>query len=400
MEWEHAAVAGAMAVALAAVPACGPDDDFGSGENPGDDDTGDDDDTVIETDSGGPGQYTTIDTDVHNAAHIVHYALFWHHGDPGTTIGQLRWATNGGAKWTRDEISAGGYRGGQTTVVVDGDDDLHASFFLDGEPAYATRENTSWTADVVDPGSEVRDAPGVSSIDVDSQGLPHVSYFDGEDLLHASVVDGKGWVPERVVTVGGGYGDHDLALDGQDRLHILFHEADEGRLRHAHGTRGNWSVETVDDSGDVGRHASAVIDDDDVLHVAYRDTDAGAIRHAWGSAGDWFTEVVDDEGDPGSWCTGIDMGPDGAVHLSYYAADDGDLRHAVKRAGDWEITTIDSAGDVGRHSSIAVDLHGEIHIAYLAWKADDGESALKYASNLTGFWEIELIEDLADVEPD
>ncbi len=401
MGWVRAFLASALVVALVAVQACRPEDGFGRGQHPGDDDTGDDDDddvTDIETDSGGPGQYTAIDTDVHNAAHIVHYALFWHHDDPGTTVGELRWASNGGAAWSRDEISVGGHRGAQTGVFVDGESDVHVSFFQDGEPAYARRDNTTWASAVVDPGTEVRDAPGNSSVGVDSQGGVHVGYFDGEDLYHATVVDGQGWFQERVATVGGGFGDHDLVVDSDDRLHVLFHAADDGELRHAHGTRGDWSVETVDDSGAAGRHASAALAEDGVIHVAYRDSGAGAVRHAWGVEGSWSSEIVDDEGDPGRWCTGIDIGPDGAVHLSYYAGDDGDLRHAVKSGGDWEVTIIDAAGDVGRHSSIAVDLHGEIHIAYLAWKPDDGETALKYASNLTGFWEIELIEDLADVK--
>jgi hypothetical protein len=187
-------------------------------------------------------------------------------------------------------------------------------------------------------------------------------------------------------------------VDSAGTVHIVYYDAGDAVLRHATRDGDGWTVEVVDDDGDVGRHASLALDSDDQLHVAYRDASGDAIRYAHGTTGDWSTARVDDDGRPGGWCTGIDVGPDGAVHLSYYADDEGDLRHATNAGGSWEVTPIDIAGDVGRYSSIAVDLHGEIHIAYLAWKADEGEGALKYASNLTGFWEIELVEDVGDLD--
>ena len=399
MDRSKAAIALFALLAFAGWPACRPDDGFGNGVEGDDDDTptDDDDDTAIETDSGGPGLFTAIDTDIHNAAHIVHYALFWHHDDPATTVGQLRYATNGGAQWTTDEIEIGGVGGAQTAVVLDGEDHLHVSFFRDGAPAYAYRDNLSWDTETVDPGTTVRDAAGVSSLDVDSAGGVHLGFFDGEDLMYARPGE-EGWTTESADVVGSGYGDHDLAVDSAGTVHVVFYDAGDQVLRHAARDGGAWSVETIDGDGDVGRHVSLVIDPDDRLHVVYRDATLDAVRYAHGTSGDWVTEVVDDQGRPGGWCTGIDVGPDGAIHLSYYADETEDLRHATNGGGSWEITPIDIAGDVGRHSSIAVDLHGEIHIAYLAWKADEGESALKYASNLTGFWEIQLVEDVGDLD--
>ncbi len=401
MDRDLAVVAAATALILAALPGCQRDDWFGSGFDPPDDDTGDDDDddSTFETDSGGPGQFTAIDTDVHNAAHIAHYALFWHHDDPASTRGQLRHATNGGNQWSRSDISGGGYRGAQTALVVDAEDNLHVSYFHDGGPSYAYRENVQWDTASLDPGAEVKDAPGVTSVDVDGSGQVHASYFDGEDLIYAASSQ-EGWVTETVAEIGEGYGDHALAVDSSGTVHIVFHDAGAGALRHAHGGAGNWTLETVDEDGEVGRHASLAIAAADVLHIAYRDVDGDTLRHAWGGASGWSTEVVDSTGEPGAWGTGIDVGPDGTVHISYYASDDGDLRHALLAESEWEITVIDSAGDVGRHSSVAVDLAGEIHIAYLAWKAEDETGALKYASNLTGFWEIELVEDAGDVDLD
>ncbi len=398
MEGGKATVVLIALLAFAGWPACRPADDFGSNHQGDDDDTSDDDDsTEIEVDSGGPGRFTAIDTDVHNAAHIVHYTLFWHHDDPATTVGQLRYATNGGAQWATGEVDTDGDRGAQTVVVLDGEDDLHVSFFRDGAPAYAFRDNLSWSTETVDPATKLRDVAGVTSLDVGPADEIHLSYFDGEDLLYARPGE-EGWTIEVVDALGSGYGDHALAVDSAGTVHIVYYDAGDAVLRHAARDGDGWTVEVVDDDGDVGRHASLALDSDDQLHVAYRDATGDAIRYAHGTTGDWSTALVDDDGRPGGWCTGIDVGSDGAVHLSYYADDEGDLRHATNASGSWEVTPIDIAGDVGRYSSIAVDLHGEIHIAYQAWKADEGEGALKYASNLTGFWEIELVEDVGDLD--
>ena len=398
MEGGKATVVLIALLAFAGWPACRPDDGFGSNHAGDDDDTSDDDDaTEIEVDSGGPGRFTAIDTDVHNAAHIVHYALFWHHEDPAATVGQLRYATNGGAQWTKGEVETGGDRGAQTAVVLDGEDDLHVSFFRDGAPAYAFRDNLSWDTETVDPATKLRDVAGVTSLDVGPADEIHLSYFDGEDLLYARP-DEEGWTTEIADTVGSGYGDHDLVVDSAGTVHVLYYDSEDAVLRHAARDGDGWTVEVVDDDGDVGRHASVAVDAADELHVAYRDATRDAVRYARGVTGSWSTEVVDEEGRPGGWCTGIDVGPDGSIHLSYYADDPDDLRHATNADGSWEVTPIDIAGDVGRYSSIAVDLHGEIHIAYLAWKSEEGEGALKYASNLTGFWEIELVEDVGDLD--
>ncbi len=56
----------------------------------------------------------------------------------------------------------------------------------------------------------------------------------------------------------------------------------------------------------------------------------------------------------------------------------------------WNIETVDSAGDVGRFSSMEVDASGRSHICYF----DVTSLQLKYATNATGPWTFEKIDDL------
>ena len=401
---QRTCVASVVALALALGPlwlaACPADDDFGSGIG-GDDDTGDDDtgdDDTLEPDRGGPGQFTSIATDPANAVHIVHYALFWPQADPADTSGKLRYTTNGGGGWKPEDVANGAVLGAQTTLRLADEDHLHVSFFKDGSPAFALKEYVDWEVVKVDTTTVIDNASGYTALGLDGDGGVHLSYYDGDELVRAAPAVDGGWARETIATIENGNGDHDLAVDSTGTIHLLYYDADDGGLRHAYGTAGDWHIGAVDMDGDVGRHVSVVVDGDDRLHAVYRDVTENALRYATGVAGAWSVDIIDDVGEPGGWCTGLDLDDTGTVHVSYYVASSGDLRHASGGLGEWTMEVVDSAGDVGRYSSLAVDGAGAVHIAYQAWKTDEGISALKYATDRSGFWELELVEDPDDLD--
>lgn len=69
----------------------------------------------------------------------------------------------------------------------------------------------------------------------------------------------------------------------------------------------------------------------------------------------------------------------------------------------WTLTTVDSYGDVGKDNALALDVSGNVHIGYYDGTyvatnqlVDD----LKYATNVSGDWAIEVIDSHADSRGD
>ena len=85
----------------------------------------------------------------------------------------------------------------------------------------------------------------------------------------------------------------------------------------------------------------------------------------------------------------ISYGMNGGFHFNNVDA----LKYATNLSGSWEITTIDSNGYVGGYTSIAIDSSGKVHISYYDYTNLD----LKYATNASGNWVITIVDSDGDV---
>jgi hypothetical protein len=90
----------------------------------------------------------------------------------------------------------------------------------------------------------------------------------------------------------------------------------------------------------------------------------------------FLTSTVDAAGAVGEY-TSIALDSNNKVHISYYDATQSALKYATNVSGIWATSTVDDTGDVGRHASIAVDSNGKVHIGYF----DVTNNTLKYATN-------------------
>ncbi len=106
---------------------------------------------------------------------------------------------------------------------------------------------------------------------------------------------------------------------------------------------------------------------------------------------DWQIMTVDMQG--GSE-TSLALDAHGNVHIAY-SYDDGsegifepDLKYANNTNGNWVNQTVDSAGSVGWGCSMALDAQGYAHISYWTYTTRD----LKYATNKDGFWNITTVD--------
>jgi catechol 2,3-dioxygenase-like lactoylglutathione lyase family enzyme len=218
-----------------------------------------------------------------------------------------------------------------------------------------------------------------SSLALDDDGYPHISYFDAaNDALKYAYKDAGGWHIETVEIVGwAGYeygAQTSLALDHQGRPHISYLYAPTVDLRHAYRDSSGWHIETVDRFG--GAWSTIKIDAGDRLQIVHVDPFYSIVRYAFHDASGWHTENT---GRPGPWGVSFDLDALGQASFSFghgpYWCPAGqfiwqccDLNLATRNTtGGWRTETIASSGREcygGGDASLTVDAQGYPHIAY------------------------------------
>jgi subtilisin-like proprotein convertase family protein len=277
-------------------------------------------------------------------------------------------------------------------------------YYVDGNHGvlrYAYYDGQAWHVENVDgnsPGSVNDDVGRYTSIKIDAQGNPHISYYDvtNGDLMYAVWRSGT-W---QITTVDGTTGSTDnvgqftsLALyNGLPR--IAYYDVANGDLKYASYDGSRWTKVTVDSAGDVGRFASLALDPNTGYpRIAYYDFTNRDLKYAAYDGSTWNTSVVASDGDVGQYCS-LALDPvTGRPRISYYDGTNKDLVYAAWDGSSWVFSTVDSDGDVGRYCSLAL-YNGLPRIAYY-----DGESSrrdLKYAegdSAVNPDWTLSVIDD-------
>ena len=200
-----------------------------------------------------------------------------------------------------------------------------------------------------------------------------------------------------------------VALDPDNGTsYISYYDATYDNLRMAKyvGSGGNcgpnndWSCETVDYAGDVGKYSSIAVDPtDNYPMIAYYDATNGALKLAIGYVFGWYIKTIDDPllGSAGSYAS-LKLDSTGKPCIAYYFSNfmGADSLWYVKYVGggagncggnDYQCDPIDSGDQVGKYASLALDGSDRPRIAYY----DGGNDALRYAYEYGGSWTIREI---------
>ena len=247
-----------------------------------------------------------------------------------------------------------------------------------------------WNVETVDSAADVGQH---SSMALDSNDNPHISYYDADsgDLKYAHW-DGANWSSETVDSTGDDVGQYSsIALDNDNNPHISYYDADSGDLKYAYWTGAVWTRTTVDTTGDVGQYSSIALDSKDNPHISYYNAGNTILKYACDKDGNGdFSDtgeiiLADYEGNVGEY-TSIAVDSDDNPHISYYDSGNTALKYACDKDGDGdfsnagEIITVNNAGDVGTYTSIAIDSSNSPHFTYY----DKNYKALKYACDKNG----------------
>jgi hypothetical protein len=235
------------------------------------------------------------------------------------------------------------------------------------------------------------------SVAADSTGRTSFSSYttDYGDLVVGSIRSDSTMNCEYVDGLGSDVGLYtSLAVDQLDRPRVAYFDRSNGRLKYAEKTAEGWEVVTVPRTGSgdnvVGRSCSLALDSDGLPHIAFLDETAGTLNVARkASDGRWAVEVVDgaDNGDwPGT--LGGEVGrmistvldTKNREWIAYRDIHSGSIKVAGRQPDEWSIIEVESDTDLGSWVSAALDLDGNMALAY----HDRDEGVLKYAWNQGG----------------
>jgi len=214
-----------------------------------------------------------------------------------------------------------------------------------------------------------------------------------------------------------------VAIDPvNNTTYVSYYDATNNDLRMAKyvGSGGNcgpnndWSCETVDSGGDVGKYSSIAIKPDSggigryvpEIGIAYYDATNRKLKYAYSEicpTCSWSIDTVDWPFGPIKRIgidTSLKYNSNGKPYIAYYSenwigVDELKLARGglamgncgSGSAGMWQCDTIHTGEGVGQYASLALDGSDRPHIAY----NDGGNNALMYAKQYGGSWTIREI---------
>jgi hypothetical protein len=240
----------------------------------------------------------------------------------------------------------------------------------------------TWQHEVADRSDSI-----YTSLALDSEGLPHISAFDGvNQSLRYTRLQGQAWRSEVIDgRSGDGAGSHSaLALDRQDRPHIsyLYFPHDPIRhLRYAHFDGSTWRIQTLDTQG-TG-HTSIALDAQNQPRISYGGGPTQILKYTRRDGTSWQLETVDTEV---VGYTSLKLDSQGIPHISYSGGRY--LRYARFDGRTWRLETVDDLGpfSVVFNTSLVLDRQQRPHIAY-----EGTPGGLKYAHWDGTAWRIEVV---------
>jgi len=280
-----------------------------------------------------------------------------------------------GYTWQLDTVDT---NGAKPSLAVDADGVPHIAYLLEAQPGfvkYAVPNNDGWDISTISTGYFY----GPLDIQVGSDGVPQISYHDhdNEDAAYAVLVDGQ-WRVETIKHAGHDGWDNNLAIDSSGRPHIVSIDPSQfgskSGVEYATFDGQSWNVEEVG-SGPLPYEFGSFIalDSQDRPHVVWFDDDGKDLKYATKDGTGWVVSTVETQGDVGRYASLAIDSQDNPV-ISYYQPD-GDTSGYIKVARwdgtQWDIQRVDKLENVftgflgaRKTSSIVLDGNDNPVVAY------------------------------------
>lgn len=255
---------------------------------------------------------------------------------------------------------------------------------------YAYRSTDGWIISTVDEAAPGQVIVYETSLALDSEDRPHISYSDYGELKHAHW-DGDNWQIEIIDDSGWSEMYISLALDNEDRPHISYFYLNNGRasISYAHRSETGWRIDRIDSATWLGEHNSLSLDGEGKPHISYLDVTNKQIKYAHLTDAGWEIQIIDSSEWPGGF-TAIATDQENNPHISYTTAED-ELRYAVWTGTTWAISHVDNSS--AWHISLALDDATTPQIVYFRWHSQQ----LMMATITGDDWLMEEIDSISKV---
>ncbi|CAG1007194.1 hypothetical protein PHYC_03401 [Phycisphaerales bacterium] len=326
--------------------------------------------------NGKVGAFSSIVADGGQVAISYYCEEDWNGSPPTAYDLRFAWNTGGAWQWTTVDGLDGSWVGSDTCMGRAADGTYHIVYQGAFGLSWAHGGATTWTIepDRVDSASGPLDV----SMVLDSQGRPHVAYFDfsGSAPLKYTYWNGAAWMrgSEEIVQSNAWYpwmesNNRFLALDINGEPHVVFGDSNFD-LWYYTLANGVWSREQISNNG---YDPSLVIGADNIPRVAFRQGDR--IVYGVRSGGGWTFEDV------AAGQTGISnirgiciaVSDAGVPFVCFGMSVNEDMYLARREAGGWTMSMIDGDGSpsasliLGRYgTSLDIDASGAPHVSYQA----------------------------------
>jgi PGF-pre-PGF domain-containing protein len=205
-----------------------------------------------------------------------------------------------------------------------------------------------------------------------------------------SPVTALDWTTETVDSAGDVGRYTSLALDDTGNPRISYFDGTNSHLKYAQKTGDLWTNETVDTTNAVGEFSSLKLDLSGQPLISYFDGENNLMFLQ--KTGDSWIKVVVDSGSVGRY-TSLVLDSSGNPRISYQDWGNGKLKYAEKTGDLWTNETVDNSHLVGSYSSLAVDNTGTPHISYYSTANQD----LKYAQKSGGQWTNITVDSIGNI---
>lgn len=265
---------------------------------------------------------------------------------------------------------------------------------------YARFDGTDWQIATVDP-----EGQGRVAMAMDSQDRPHIIYHaaEGNDLMHAMRVE-TGWAT-KLVDKGlrdNRYYTIDLKADSNDRLHIIYArhvpvQNSYERMTYAFWDNGNITANLIIQDAFTGKWATLALDAQERPNTAYYNF-GGDLRFAYLDQGVWRQETIAKDGFVNSegFYASMQYGRDQNFYISFQNQTTSKLRMATGRPGQWkveDVTDLTGWEVFATPNPLVLDKNDNPHIAFY----DKENADLKLAFKIDGQWRIEPVDTVGDV---
>ncbi len=269
------------------------------------------------------------------------------------------------ATWGVQSVQASGFEQGHnaTAIALNAQNQARIAYYegTGRDLLYSEKSGGAWITTIVDT---TGDTGRWVSLSVDSQGNPHISYNYFLDPNGAPVGDlkyatrsGGVWTRQSIDTAGNVGEYTSIALDSQGNPHISYYDNTNGNLKYARRSGGNWTVETVETTGNVGAYSSLALDAQDNPRIAYQDLTTFRVRYASKSGGTWSLETPSGVGPVFPVQISLDLDSQGNPHLAYYDQNVNKTKYANKSLSTW-------------NNGVATALGAELHGSFLSLRVD------------------------------